>query len=82
MVIITNSKAQAVADRIARAIVDADLSKTKVSELSGIPRTTLDRKLRGGSDFGVQEVIVLAAVLDVSPEWLFTGNVRAVAVAA
>lgn len=37
-----------------------------LSDTTGIPKSTLSTKLRGGSDFSVPELIEIAAALDVS----------------
>lgn len=55
------------ADLIAAAILTAERSQKWVADKSGIPATTLRRKMRGGADFTVGEVARIARTLDVHP---------------
>lgn len=52
---------------ILAAINDADRSKLWVSRQTGIPLTTLRRKLDGHSDFLLSEVARIAHALDCHP---------------
>lgn len=52
---------------VAQAIKDKHLNPHRVSELSGIPRTTLRRKLEGkGKAFDLDELAAIAEALGVS----------------
>ncbi|MDR1214477.1 MAG: helix-turn-helix domain-containing protein [Propionibacteriaceae bacterium] len=61
---------QDVARRVAQAMVAAGMSKTKLAQLACVPYATLDRKLRGGSDFSVIELMRIADVCSVRPHSL------------
>ncbi|MAM53389.1 helix-turn-helix domain-containing protein [Microbacterium sp. UBA3394] len=49
-----------VATLVLAAIGDAGLSKSKVADLSGIPYSTLNRKLMGRGEFSFEELYLLA----------------------
>jgi len=57
---------QAVSARINALRQSAGLSILTLSEKSGVPRTTLDRKLNGHADFSVREVKAIAEALGTS----------------
>ena len=63
---ITSPIAQQVAAGVVRAMQDAGLSEVTVSERSGIPRTTLKRRLAGHSAFNVAELAAIATVLGIA----------------
>lgn len=67
---VTSEAADAVA-WTARAITDAidssRLTKLSISEETGIPYSTLNRKLAGKSDFTFAELILIADAVGVSP---------------
>lgn len=50
---------------VSEAMTDAGLTVLGVADRTGIPRTTLTRRLSGGSPFTVAEVDTLAAVVGV-----------------
>ena len=56
---------QQVARSVSQAIVTSGLSKKAVAEATGIPLTTLGRKLLGTSDFTVVELALIADALGV-----------------
>ena len=58
------------AERVAAGIEAADLTTLAVSEQTGIPRTTLIRRLTGTSPFTVAELGLISAELGVAPESL------------
>lgn len=74
---------QELADKIAAEMTRKRVSQTLLAETSGIPYSTLNRKLGGVGTFNMIEVYRIAQALDVSPVALlpssFTGE-RAVAV--
>jgi hypothetical protein len=71
---ITPPIAQQVAAGVVRAMQDKGLSEVIVSERSGIPRTTLKRRLAGHSAFNVAELAAIAAVLEVDFAALAVGE--------
>ena len=58
------------AANVAEAIRRAERSKKWTAEKAAISRTSFQRKLDGGSDFTVNEVIRIAAALGISPRSL------------
>lgn len=66
--------AAAVADNVSRAIEASGKSHLSLAQETGIPRTTLDRRLRssGGSPFSVSELKDIADVLRVDVASLTT----------
>lgn len=56
---------------MAAAIVDANLSKTSVADKTGIPYSTLSRKLKGRGDFSFEELFAIARATGV-PASTFT----------
>ncbi|WP_156161680.1 helix-turn-helix domain-containing protein [Nocardia vulneris] len=53
--------------RVNSLIEDSEYSVSKVGELSGIPRVTLDRRLRGVNPFNTDELAAIARTLGVTP---------------
>lgn len=66
--------AAAVADNVHRAIAGRSRSVLSVAEATGIPRTTLDRRLRSGgaSPFSVSELKAIADELGITVRDLTT----------
>lgn len=61
------------ADRIDRCRVRQFLSVSALSRMTGIPRTSLGRQLRGERSFEVVQLMSLGTVLDVNyVDWLPT----------
>lgn len=60
---ITDWTAQAVRE----AIADAGRSKTSLSDETGIPYPTLNRKVAGKTEFSFTELLLIAEALAVSP---------------
>lgn len=58
------------AERVAAGIEASGLTTLAVSERTGIPRTTLLRRLTGTSPFTVAELGLISAELGVAPESL------------
>lgn len=71
------------ADKVAAEMTRKRVSQTLLSELSGIPYTTLNRKLGGTGTFNMVEVFRVAQALDVPPVSLlpasFTGELAVAA---
>lgn len=65
-----NDLAERTAQVVSQAILAAGESKKELSERTGIPYTTLHRKLIGGSDFTLPELYAIATVLGVAPRSL------------
>ena len=59
--------AKQVAAAVQQAITDSGRTKLSVSEETGIPYATLNRKLAAKTDFTFRELLALAEVLKVSP---------------
>jgi hypothetical protein len=58
---------RSLAAEVASAIERADQSTLSVSNATGIPRTTLIRRLNGNSPFTVTELADIATFIDMSP---------------
>lgn len=56
-----------VADRVIASMKDAGLSKSKLAELTGIPYSTLGRKLVGRTEFTFGELFSIAEVVGERP---------------
>lgn len=63
----TTAVQQAIAASIAFELTRADRSKRWLSEQTGIPYSTLDRKMRARGDFTFTDLAKIAAALGVSP---------------
>ncbi|MFF3065946.1 helix-turn-helix domain-containing protein [Oerskovia sp. NPDC057915] len=68
----SNHYASAVAANIETARRQSGLTKLSLAASSGIPRTSLDRKLNGRGDFTVREITALATALGTTPHALVT----------
>ena len=66
----THQMAEEVARNVSQAIVTKGLTKQRVAEVTGIPYSTLSRKLLGRSEFTFTELAVVAEALNVSPSSL------------
>lgn len=67
----TNKDPREIREWTARAVQDAILasgrSKTSLSDETGIPYPTLNRKVGGKTEFNFRELLLLADALGVSP---------------
>ena len=70
----TTEVARRVAAGVVRVMQEKGLSEVQVSERSGIPRTTLKRRLAGHSAFNVAELAAVATVLEVDFDLLASGR--------
>lgn len=61
---------RATAERIKSAITEAGITRTDMASLTGIPATTLWRKINGHTPFNVAEIVAISEVLDVKPSSL------------
>jgi len=61
---------EATAERVRTHVDTAGITRRELSEGSGIPYTTLYRKLNGQSPFTIPEIAAVAAVLGVQPSTL------------
>lgn len=77
----TTTPRQAVASAVAFELTRADRSKKWLAEHSGIPYSTLDRKLRAQVDFTFTDLLRVADALGVEPS-AFTPDVFVPAKAA
>jgi predicted transcriptional regulator len=64
---------------IAAQITRVGMSKRQVSERSGIPYTTLNRKLWGHGDFTVHELALISGALKIAPSELLPEALKVVA---
>ena len=62
------------ADMVQAAISDAGRSKRSLSDETGIPYPTLNRKLAKKAEFKFSELLLIAEALGVAP-WSFTPSV-------
>lgn len=58
---------------------EASISVLALSKATGIPSTTLDRKLRGIGEFTIREASAIAAALDLTLSALLAERVEALA---
>lgn len=72
----TQTVRQMVASAVTFELGRADRSKRWLSEKTGIPYSTLDRRLKGQKDFTFTDLANIANVLGVSPS-VFTPSVFA-----
>jgi lambda repressor-like predicted transcriptional regulator len=64
------------------AIADAGRSKTSLSDETGIPYPTLNRKVAGKTEFSFSELFLIADALGVSPSMFTPPQFQRQAVAA
>ena len=57
-----------IAEVVSAARMKAGMPKKLLAERTGIPRTTLYRKLNGDADFTFPEIFRIATALGISPE--------------
>lgn len=62
---------QQVAERVSAAIAASDLSQRDVSERSGIPLASLNRRLHGHHPFDVAQMFAIASALEVPVAQLY-----------
>ncbi|MCW4458154.1 helix-turn-helix transcriptional regulator [Microbacterium sp. MPKO10] len=55
------------ADKVAAAVERAGMSRTKLADLTGIPYTTLGRKINGHTSFTAVEIYDIAIALNTAP---------------
>lgn len=67
----------ATANKVASAIKAANLTRREVSDSTGIPYTTLFRKMNGHSSFTLDEIASVARALNVNPGTLIDFEVAA-----
>ena len=70
----TTEVARQVAAGVVRVMQDKSISEVQLSEQTGIPRTTLKRRLSGHSAFNVAELAAIATVLGVDFALLAAGR--------
>lgn len=69
------------ATNVAKEIDKAGIPVAEVALKSGIARTTLTRKMHGGAEFGVYELVRIAAAIKVRPSMLLPKEYRTEAAA-
>lgn len=60
-----------IVDRVVKAIALSGKSTSRVADESGIPRSTLHRKLRGRAEFNVSDLYLIGEVTSCDPEDFF-----------
>ena len=80
MVIIANY-ADDIARRVSQTMEAAGISVARLSELTGIPASTMASRLSGAREFTFRELSLIANALDVSPSSLTPSDFAAKAVA-
>lgn len=70
LMILTAETRQFIAARIEELLTAAERTKTWLAKHSGIPITTLERKLAGDADFTLPELARVARALDSEPHAL------------
>jgi transcriptional regulator with XRE-family HTH domain len=69
-------RSAAIAMRVAAEIARADRSQAWVAKRTGIPGTTLARKLKGLAQFTISDLLRIAEALAVSPSAFMTAELR------
>lgn len=77
-----NSVASEVGSIVDSAIKSAGRTKVSVSDESGIPYPTLNRKVAGKSEFSFTELLLIAECLDVPPSMFVPSPFTRMAVAS
>lgn len=65
-----------VREAVEAAIDDSDLTKHRIAILSGIPKTTFNRRIDGVDPWNVQEIEAVAQVIGVDPDDLIPQTMR------
>lgn len=73
-----NGVAETVAQSVREAIEEAGSSVHATALDTGIPYTTLDRKLRNGGKFTIEELGLLATALHKEPASFLTGPITVI----
>ena len=73
----TTEASRKVAATVAAALDESHINPTRAADLTGIPRSTLLRRLTGNSAFTIAELSLIANVLDTTVEALVVGPVAA-----
>jgi len=69
---------RAFADRVEASRANADIPVLKLAELTGIPKSTLQRKLKGVDEFSAGQLVAIATVLGCSAaDWFAEANAAA-----
>lgn len=77
-----NSVASEVGSVVESAIKTAGRTKVSVSDETGIPYPTLNRKCAGKSEFSFTDLLLIAECLDVSPSLFVPSRFAPMAVAS
>lgn len=78
----SNSIIDYTAKAVREAIADAGRSKTSLSDETGIPYPTLNRKVAGKTEFSFAELFLIAEALGVAPSMFTPPQFQRQAVAA
>jgi len=71
--------AERIAQSVSQAIVTAGKSKSWLAEATGIPYSTLGRKLLGKTEFNFSELLSIAEALEISPARFVPAEFRTLA---
>lgn len=74
--------AERIAQIVSQAIITAGKSKSSVAEATGIPYSTLGRKLLGRTEFTITDLITIAEALEIHPSRLIPSDFLAGTAAA
>lgn len=55
------------AEKVANAVEKSKIPVARVARDSGVPRATLVRKMNGGGEFGVYEILRIANAIGIEP---------------
>lgn len=66
-----------IAERVAASLARSDETIASLSRKTDIPRTTLNRKLRGSGEFTATELRRISTVLDVRASYLLGESIAA-----
>ena len=73
----TTDASRRVAAAVSAALGDSDISILSAAESTGIPRSTLTRRLTGNSPFTIVELELIARLVGVSVEHFITDGAAA-----
>lgn len=64
----------AVARRLRGQLAERQISGSKLAKLTGLPQSTVSRKLLGGTPFTLDEIQLIADVTDISVSYVLLGT--------
>lgn len=70
------------ADKVAKAVEKSKIPVARIARDSGVPRATLVRKMNGGGEFGVYEILRIANAIGIEPASLLPSPYQSKGIAA